>query len=250
MKLSTLGTGAGNPSKTRKNTAHILTTPNGDYIIDAGAHLTSSMVQKDIDANNVRAVFISHMHEDHFGGLTSFLKNRMKDSLRKNPAWKIRPDVWFPDADALEPYEKLMAIQFRGRNKDMINFRVIKPGVFFDDGYLKVTAIPNRHIPWEDGFLPSYCFVFEAEGKKLVYTGDLALDCSDFPVEAAANADICISELTHFDPIKEIKYFQKINPRKLVFTHVAESRAKLMPEFRKLIKYPVIVANDGDDFEL
>ena len=249
MKILTLGTGAGTPSKTRKNSASVLVTGNGCYVIDAGAHLTSALIGADINLHDVRAVFISHMHEDHFGGLTSFLKDRMRDALRKNPDWKIVPDVYFPDADAIEPYEKLMAIQFRGRNRDMVNFRLIKSGLFFDDGYLKVSAVPTRHIPWEDGYLPTYSLIFEAEGKKLVYTGDLSLDCSDFPVEAAKDADLCISELTHFDPLKEIKYFQQIKPSKLVFTHVAVSNARKMPEFCDLVNYPVSVAEDGDEFE-
>lgn len=249
MKIITIGTGAGNPTKTRNCAMNVLSTANGEYIIDAGISVNVSLVRNDLDINNVRAVFISHMHEDHFGGLTSFLKDRMRDSLRKSPNWKIIPDVWFSDADAIEAYNKLMAVQYRGRNTDMVNFRVIKEGLFFDDGYLKVSAVPTRHIPWQDGYLPTFALIFEAEGKKLVYTGDLAADCSDFPVEAAKDADLCISELTHFDYIKEVKYFQQIKPKKLIFTHVAESLAKKLTEFQKLVDYSAAVANDGDEFE-
>ena len=250
MKFITLGTGAGTPSKKRNNSASVLHTDHGDYVIDAGAPLTRSLIQCDVDPNNVRAVFITHMHEDHFGGLTSFLKDRMRDSLVSNPRWRgIRPEIWFPDADAFRPFEDLMAIQYRGRNKDRIQFKLITPGRFFDDGFLRVTAIPNRHIPWQDGFLPSYALVFEAGGKKLVCTGDLALDGSDFPTEAAYDADICLCELTHFDPLKEIRMFQQIRPSRLIFHHVASSLAVLVPEFRRKVDYPVAVAEDGDEFE-
>ena len=249
MKFITLGTGAGTPSKKRNNSASVLHTDHGDYVIDAGAPLTRSLIQCDIDPNNVRAVFITHMHEDHFGGLTSFLKDRMRDTLFSNPRWRgIRPEIWFPDADAFRPFEDLMAIQYRGRNKDHIQFKLITPGRFFDDGFLRVTAIPNRHIPWQDGFLPSYCLQLEAENTRIVCTGDLALDGSDFPVEAAKNAALCVSELTHFDPVEHIQYFKQIKPQLLVFNHVAASLTGKIPEFCKQVGYPVIVAEDGDEF--
>lgn len=250
MKIITLGTGAGTPSKTRSNSLNVLSTPNGEYIIDAGAPVTVSLIRNDIDLNNVRAVFVSHMHEDHFGGLSSFLKDRMRSSLRNNPAWKIIPEIWLPDADGIEAFEKLLAVQYRGQNTDMVKFRLVSEGLFYDDGYLKVSAVRTRHIPWQDGFLPTYSLIFEAEGKKFVYTGDLALNCSDFPVDAAKDADVCMTELTHYDFLKEIKYFKAISPGKLIFTHIAESLAKKLPEFQQQIDYSAVIANDGDEFEL
>ena len=253
MKLITLGTGGGNPSMTRNNTCIWLNTCNGAYLIDAGGPVSAAIIRKGLDFNRIRAVFITHMHEDHFGGLTSFLKNRMVPNGPYNRAdrWLgFWPEVWLPDPDAPEVFDRLMAIQFRGTQRDRIQYRVIEPGVFYDDGNLKATAIPNRHFHWKDGFLPSYCFLLEADGKKLLCTGDLAADFSDFPVEAAKDADLVLCEFTHFDLQKCQDLLRAIHPGKLVFNHVAGRNEAVFPEFSASFDYPMFVAKDGDEFEV
>jgi len=253
MKFITLGTGAGTPSKKRNNSASVLHTDHGDYVIDAGAPLTRSLIQCDIDPNNVRAVFITHMHEDHFGGLTGFLKNRMVDGpycvhLRKD--WRgFWPEVWLPQQDAIDAFDALMKVQFRGHRRNRILYRLIRPGLFYDDGFLRVSAIPNRHWLYRDEWLPSYCFLMEAGGKKLLCTGDLAADLSDFPFEAAEKADLVMCEFTHHNPMKHLDVFRKIHPGKLVFNHVARANEEMFPQLAVKLDYPAAVAQDGDEFE-
>ena len=252
MKIITLGTGAGNPSMIRNKSCTFLETSGGAYLIDAGGPVSAEIIRKGLDFNRIRAVFITHMHEDHFGGLTSFLKNRMVPNGPYNRAdrWLgFWPEVWLPDPDAPEAFDRLMAIQFRGAQRDRIKYRVIRPGLFYDDGNLKATAIPNRHFHWKDGFLPSYCFLLEAEDKKLLCTGDLAADFSDFPVEAAKDADLVLCEFTHFDLQKCQALLRAIRPGKLVFNHVAGRNEALFPEFSASFDYPMFVAKDGDEFE-
>ena len=251
-KLITLGTGAGNPSQTRNNSCTFLQTSHGAYLIDAGGPVTASIIRKKLDFNSIRAVFITHMHEDHFGGLPGFLKNRMVKygPYTRKSLWKgFWPEVHLPDADAITAFDKLMATQFRGGQKERIKYKLIKPGLFYDDGFMKVTAIPNKHFKWEDQYLPSYSFLMEFEGKKLLCTGDLAKNFPDFPVKEAKKADLVLCEFTHLEAMKCVEIFKKIRPRKLIFNHVARKNERVFPEFSKNFDYPMVVANDGDVFE-
>ena len=250
VNLITLGTGAGNPSMTRDNSCTFLQAGKYSYLIDAGCHVSSKIIRKGLDFNDIKAVFITHMHEDHFGGLTSFLKNRMvKNGPYNRPGkWKgFWPEVWMPEADGIKAFDMLMQVAgYQGRER--ITWKLIKPGLFYDDGYLKATAIPNKHIKSGDGFRPSYCFLFEVEGKKILCTGDLRSDLSDFPVEAAKDADLVMCENTHFLPVKRLDIFKSIKPGKLIFNHNSERNTAQFEDVKKAVNYPVFIANDGDEF--
>lgn len=252
VKIITLGTGAGNPSMTRDNSCTFLQTKKYSYLIDAGGPVTAKIIRKGLDFNTIKAVFITHMHQDHFGGLSSFLGNRMVPNgpYNREDRWLgFWPEVWMPDPAGITAFDQLMAVQFRGKQRDRVIYRLIKEGPFYDDGNMKATAIPNRHIKFEGGYLPSFCFLFEVEGKKILCTGDLAADFSDFPVEAAKDADIVMCESTHFNILDHIETFKKIRPKKLIFNHVGRLNEARYEEFQKQVDYPVVFAKDNDEFE-
>jgi ribonuclease BN (tRNA processing enzyme) len=73
MKLVVLGSGTSVPHPQRAAAAFWLETANGLVLLDCGADSAHRMAQENVDWPNLDAIWISHLHLDHCGGLASFL---------------------------------------------------------------------------------------------------------------------------------------------------------------------------------
>ena len=73
MKLTILGSGTSVPHPERASPAHWLETPNGTILLDISADAPHRMAQEGLDWTNLDAIWISHFHLDHMGGLAPFL---------------------------------------------------------------------------------------------------------------------------------------------------------------------------------
>jgi ribonuclease Z len=73
MKLVVLGSGTSVPHPQRAAAAFWLETASGLILLDCGADATHRMAQEEVDWPNLDAIWISHLHLDHCGGLASFL---------------------------------------------------------------------------------------------------------------------------------------------------------------------------------
>jgi ribonuclease BN (tRNA processing enzyme) len=197
----------------------------------------------------LRAVFITHMHQDHVGGLPDLIK-----ALVKYPTDGQRTDVYLPEDAAISALEHWVTAMHVKWPSPSVQLHVGKEGPFFDDGTLRVAAVPTGHMrAWN---VPSYGFVLEAEGKRIVATGDLRGDFSDFPAAAReVPCDLCICEVTHYDPVKAVPVLRDSPIRRMVFTHVhnpwhgTDGEARLR-EILAPLPYPFAIAHDGDVFDV
>ena len=73
MKLVVLGSGTSVPHPQRAAAAFWLETANGLVLLDCGADSAHRMAEESVDWPNLDAIWISHLHLDHCGGLASFL---------------------------------------------------------------------------------------------------------------------------------------------------------------------------------
>jgi ribonuclease BN (tRNA processing enzyme) len=74
MKLVVLGSGTSVPHPSRSSSAHWLETAGGGtLLLDIGAPAALRMAQEKLDWANLDAIWISHFHLDHLGGLCPFL---------------------------------------------------------------------------------------------------------------------------------------------------------------------------------
>ena len=88
--------------------------------------------------------------------------------------------------------------------------------VIFDDGNLRVTAIPVDH------FQNAHAFLLEAEGKRVVFTGDLMADMPDYPkVITETETDLVVTEGAHtkLNKPEVMALLKQSRTKTLVITH-------------------------------
>jgi ribonuclease BN (tRNA processing enzyme) len=73
MKFIVLGSGSSVPHSKRCSSAYWLETPNGSILLDCSAAAIHRMAQENCDWANLDAVWLSHFHLDHIGGIVPFL---------------------------------------------------------------------------------------------------------------------------------------------------------------------------------
>jgi ribonuclease Z len=88
MKLIVLGSGTSVPHPQRAASAHWLETDSGTLLLDASSACVHRMAQENLDWVNLDAIWISHFHLDHVGGLAPFLfgtKHAPQTKNRRKP---------------------------------------------------------------------------------------------------------------------------------------------------------------------
>src|SRR5262245_16387120 len=88
MKLVVLGSGTSIPHAKRSSSGYWLETSGGTVLLDCSATGIRRILEEGLDWVNLDAIWISHFHLDHCGGLAPFLagikhSDEMKE--RTNP---------------------------------------------------------------------------------------------------------------------------------------------------------------------
>jgi ribonuclease BN (tRNA processing enzyme) len=73
MKFVVLGSGSSVPHPKRSSSGYWIETGSGSILLDCSASTIQRMAQEGLDWSNLGAIWISHFHLDHCGGLFPFL---------------------------------------------------------------------------------------------------------------------------------------------------------------------------------
>lgn len=213
MKIVFLGTSHGNPEANRFCSSTAIYVGNKVYVIDAGAPILPLLLSRGVHPKDIGGIFITHAHDDHYLGLIEYTRviNLSQEYHGvSTPVLVPRKRLY---SEILNTKYNFKLWHGRGRTK----YKKYRKGVIFDDGTIKVTAIPVKHI-----FL-SYAFIVEAEGKRILFSGDLARGMKDYPtVLFDKNFDLLILEAAH-TIIDTPGVLDKINRSKidrLVINHI------------------------------
>lgn len=189
MKVVFLGSGSAIPSKERYCSSILLEVGKNRYLIDTGAPVADLLTRREIPFSSVKALFHTHCHGDHVCGSIHFL-----DLC----AWSDRD----ADTEAYYPEETFACrvrelIESTGtRLPERVRIRSFGNSFVYRDDQIELRAIPNRHLA--DSDRPSYSFHIRAEGKNLLFTGDLSYSGEDFPsVAFSERFDLIVTECMH-----------------------------------------------------
>src|SRR3546814_5991198 len=91
MRLRFLGCGDAFGSGGRFNTCFLASGAGTSFLIDCGASSLVAMRRFGVDPNDIDAVFVSHLHGDHFGGLPFLILDAQFASRRTRPLRSEEP---------------------------------------------------------------------------------------------------------------------------------------------------------------
>lgn len=247
MKICLLGSCSGTEPQTgRHHTSWILQFNDELFWFDAGENCSYTAHLAGFDLRKSRAVFLSHPHLDHIGGLPNLLWTISKIRSRSKQPWQFELPIYTASLNQVQAIFDLLAETEFPCKSPMYR---LQEGVVWSDG-ITVEATGNNHLPPDaDGTPRSFSFRITAEGKKIVYSGDIR-NIQDLS-EWLTDCDILLMENGHNDPCEVCKYLMASSskPRHLIFVHhgrtMLKDGANVIAECRKLADFPVDAADDG-----
>jgi ribonuclease BN (tRNA processing enzyme) len=250
-----LGTGPGNVTAGRFQSSVLLEIERRRVLLDAGEPCGSQLLEIGISLADLDAVWITHAHSDHVGGLplllqASWLHGRKKPLPVGVPRHLSAPLRAWLDAVLL--------------SSDVLSFPLeifsweVGTAIALND--MTVWPHPTRHLDGirkRTGNLAIESFLFEilwAE-KRFVYSGDLG-SAEDLRRVLDKPMDLLICELAHFSPEELVAVLRGARIGTLCLTHVStdldESRGDLQMLFERelLGTDAVYLPDDGESIDL
>lgn len=219
-KIYYLGTCSGTePIKGMHHTSFILEINGTNYWFDAGENCAYSAYMSGVNVMNTKALFISHTHIDHTGGLANLLFYINKLTERENKRLiNQNLKVFIPNKKVLDCAITLFTSS-GSENTDFVEYNPVSDGVIFQDENVKITALHNKHL-WEDGSngWHSFSYLIQFENKKVVFSGDVT-ESNELNELIDNGCDLLLHETGHHKVESVINYAVCKQVKKLRFIH-------------------------------
>ncbi|MFB3883203.1 MAG: MBL fold metallo-hydrolase [Armatimonadota bacterium] len=257
LRLTFFGTSAGFPTAVRHHTTTIglwrggnHPTPSevegtGDalYLFDCGDGAAGQFACLGIPPDAVRALFITHLHADHVGGLAALLQ-WMQLNRRTAPLTIYAPAHSIP---GLQDYLRL--VYLFPMDRFPLEFRPVSTGTVHQETGLEVAALHSHHLEGSEAF----SYLVSADSKTIYFSGDLG-----GPEEAAKQADgveVAVVELAHFTAEELGAALSASGLLRLIITHINDDFEPFEDEIPQRLRSmgfegEIIIATDGLEVDL
>jgi ribonuclease BN (tRNA processing enzyme) len=250
MHVRILGSSSGEPVPNRNASAYLVSDGTLRLLLDAGDGVAQQLVRFKEESCSIDAVFISHMHPDHAGGLFLLLQ-RMVISRRSKPLILFLPGGILPGFLDVFPYFNI----FMERLPFIMNIKPVAAGILFSVQGTEVHALSNGHVahyaPYAAGRpVRPESFSFTITGpdrKSFIYTGDI--DNLAELNEAASDCSLILSECTHVSPDDVLEFAGNHSIPRVIFSHIPPELEDRIISIRSP-RLDVQVAEDGEIVEV
>ncbi len=221
MKFIILGSGTSVPHPKRSSSGYWLETENGKLLLDCSASAIHRMAQENLDWANLDAIWISHFHLDHVGGLAPFLfgtKYAPETQDRKKPLKIFGPaglQKLIENFDKANDYDLLK----QPFPVEIIEIEPLEKFQILSDAEAVIAKTPHT---------PESCAIhIKSKNKTLVYTADTGVEKALGAF--ARNVDLFVMECSfvrnkpvekHLELADAMFLTRLSEPKKVILTHL------------------------------
>ncbi len=243
MKINLWGTSHGFNEKNQFTSSTMIEAGDKYYMLDAGGPVEWLMVNNNKPYDKIRGIFISHMHADHVGSLTELIVPMLR--FRFND----KATCFFPSIEGKEGFVEWVKVLGGTDEKirSTVKLEVTKEGEVYKDENILVSARPTLHM----GDKPAFSYIFEADGKKVLFTCDMSWGFPEYPeVLSGEHYDLVVCEMAHNKLSDAQDMLKKTDTDRMIITHYYLPQVEGYEEIFKTFPFPVELAKDGMEIEL
>jgi ribonuclease BN (tRNA processing enzyme) len=249
-EIIVIGSACGIPVPVRGHSSVLLLANDKLILVDAGEPCSRSLTETGVRVDALDAIFITHGHSDHTGGLPMLLQ-AMWIADRQKPLAIFLPD------ELSKPLQEWLSAVYLGPEfvSFPLEFVPWEPDSVFDVSGLKVLPRETTHLAslvrkFGPGRFKAYSLFVESPEFRILFSGDLGSPF-DLEKQLGGSVDLLISELAHFAPHELWEFLGDKQVGKLLLTHLAPDLngkdESLLQEARNALPSveTVLVAQDG-----
>ena len=274
FRVTLLGTGSPAPVMRRFGPGVLVQAGGKTLLIDCGRGTTQRLMQSGLRLGQVDALFLTHLHSDHIVGIPDLW---LTGWLETNYAQRKGPFVVYGPVGTQGMMDGLVKaydwdIQARIADQDLkpANIRAVvsefKPGVIYEQGGVKVTAIEVDH---GELLKPAFGFRVDYDGRSVTISGDTRF--SENLIDKGMGTDLLIHQVAavqeallaspvfkvilshHTRPEEAGTVFNRVKPKLAVYYHFvllgtpaipAVTEKQVLEMTRKTYSGPLLIGED------